>query len=52
MGTRGELERLIAFLDTTGLRPLIDRTLPLADVAEGLAAMVAGKLRGKVVVEP
>lgn len=52
MGTRGELARLIAFLDTTGLRPLIDRTLPLADVAEGLAAMVAGELRGKVVVEP
>jgi len=52
MGTRGELERLIAFLDTTGVRPLIDRILPLADVAEGLAAMIAGELRGKVVVEP
>jgi NADPH:quinone reductase-like Zn-dependent oxidoreductase len=52
MGTRAELESLVAFLDASGVRPLIDRTLPLADVREGLAAMAAGELRGKVVVEP
>lgn len=52
MGTRGELERLVAFLDATGARPLIDRTIPLADVRSGLEAMVAGELQGKVVVEP
>jgi NADPH:quinone reductase-like Zn-dependent oxidoreductase len=52
MGTRDEFERLLAFLVASEIRPLIDRTLPLADVAEGLAAMVAGELRGKVVVEP
>jgi len=52
MGTRGELERLVAFLDATGARPLIDRTIPLAGVRSGLEAMVAGELRGKVVVEP
>ncbi len=52
MGTRAELESLVAFLEASGVRPLIDRTLPLADVAEGLAAMVAGELRGKVVIEP
>ncbi len=52
MGTRGELERLVAFLDTTGARPLIDRTLPLSEVRSGLEAMVAGELQGKVVVEP
>ena len=52
MGTRGELERLVAFLDTTGARPLIDRTIPLAEVRSGLEAMVAGELQGKVVVEP
>ena len=52
MGTRGELERLVAFLDATGARPLIDRTIPLAEVRSGLEAMVAGELQGKVVVEP
>jgi NADPH:quinone reductase-like Zn-dependent oxidoreductase len=52
MGTRLELERLAAFLDTTGARPLIDRTIPLTDTASGLEAMVAGELRGKVVIEP
>jgi NADPH:quinone reductase-like Zn-dependent oxidoreductase len=52
MGTRAELERLVAFLDTTGARPLIDRTLPLADARTGLEAMVAGELQGKVVLEP
>jgi NADPH:quinone reductase-like Zn-dependent oxidoreductase len=52
MGTRAELERLVAFLDTTGARPLIDRTLPLTDARTGLEAMVAGELQGKVVLEP
>jgi NADPH:quinone reductase-like Zn-dependent oxidoreductase len=52
MGTRAELERLAAFLDTTGARPLIDRIIPLADCRSGLEAMVAGTLQGKVVVEP
>jgi NADPH:quinone reductase-like Zn-dependent oxidoreductase len=52
MGTRGELERLVAFLDATGARPLVDRTIPLAEVRSGLEAMIAGELQGKVVVEP
>ena len=52
MGTREELEALLRLLVTTGLRPLVDRTLPLADAAEGYAAMAAGKVFGKVVFEP
>ena len=52
MGTRDELEALLRLLVTTGLRPLVDRTLPLADAAEGYAAMAAGKVFGKVVFEP
>ena len=52
MGTRDELEALLRLLVTTGLRPVVDRTLPLADAAEGYAAMVAGELFGKVVFEP
>lgn len=49
MGTRDQLVRLAQFLATTGTRPLIDRTLPLARAAEGFAAMAEGDLFGKVV---
>jgi D-arabinose 1-dehydrogenase-like Zn-dependent alcohol dehydrogenase len=52
MGTRDELGRLISFLQLTGLRPRIDRTLPLERVTEGLAAMRDGALVGKIVIEP
>jgi len=52
MGTAAELRDLMRLLVSTGLRPRIDRTLALADVADGLAAMAAGDLVGKIVVEP
>jgi NADPH:quinone reductase-like Zn-dependent oxidoreductase len=48
MGTRDELARLVQFCEQTGVRPLIDRTLPLAQAADGLAAMISGELFGKV----
>src|SRR5215469_13295053 len=38
MGTRDQLARLVRFCDQTGLRPLVDRTLPVAQAAEGFAA--------------
>jgi NADPH:quinone reductase-like Zn-dependent oxidoreductase len=49
MGTRDELERLAVFLGQTGVRPRIDRTLPLEQAKDGFAAMIAGDLFGKVV---
>ncbi|MFN8131723.1 MAG: zinc-binding dehydrogenase [Solirubrobacteraceae bacterium] len=49
MGTRDELERLIAFCATTGVRPVIDATMPLADARAGFEAMAAGDLVGKIV---
>ncbi|MGI8522420.1 MAG: zinc-binding dehydrogenase [Nocardioides sp.] len=49
MGTRGELAALMNLLDATGARPLIDRILPMEQAADGLAAMAAGELFGKVV---
>lgn len=52
MGTRAELSALMSFLATTGLRPRIDRTLPLAEVATGLGAMADGALVGKIIIEP
>jgi NADPH:quinone reductase-like Zn-dependent oxidoreductase len=52
MGTKAELGDLIAFLLATGLRPHIDRVLPLESAADGLAAIAAGDVVGKVVLEP
>ena len=49
MGTRDELAGLVAMLDATGARPLIDRTLPLTDARSGFAAMLAGDQFGKIV---
>ena len=51
MGTREELERLVAFLHEVNLRPAIDRVLPLDAARDGLAAMESGELVGKVVLE-
>jgi NADPH:quinone reductase-like Zn-dependent oxidoreductase len=49
MGTRDELERLAIFLEQTGVRPKIDRIMPLDQARDGFAAMIAGDLFGKVV---
>lgn len=51
MGTKAELADLIGFLRATGLRPHIDRVLPLDQAADGLAAMASGDLVGKIVLE-
>jgi NADPH:quinone reductase-like Zn-dependent oxidoreductase len=51
MGTKPELAELISFLRDSGLRPHIDRTLPLDRVDDGLAAMESGDLVGKIVIE-
>ena len=50
MGTRQELRELVTFLDVTGRRPLIDRTLPLAEARKGFEAMAAGDVFGKIVL--
>jgi NADPH:quinone reductase-like Zn-dependent oxidoreductase len=52
MGTREELVALAQMLVTTGVRPHIDRILPLTDAASGFAAMLAGDHFGKIVFEP
>jgi NADPH:quinone reductase-like Zn-dependent oxidoreductase len=49
MGSRDELGRLLRFCEQTGVRPLIDRTLPLSRARDGFAAMASGDLFGKVV---
>jgi NADPH:quinone reductase-like Zn-dependent oxidoreductase len=49
MGTRDELARLLTLCEQTGVRPQIDRAMPLTEARDGFAAMIAGDLFGKVV---
>jgi NADPH:quinone reductase-like Zn-dependent oxidoreductase len=49
MGSRDQLGRLIRFCEQTGVRPLIDRTMPLAQARDGFAALVSGDVFGKIV---
>jgi NADPH:quinone reductase-like Zn-dependent oxidoreductase len=50
MGTRRELERLVALCASGALRPLIDRVVPLDEARSAFAALAAGEQRGKLVV--
>ncbi|HUF33752.1 MAG TPA: zinc-binding dehydrogenase [Acidimicrobiales bacterium] len=50
MGTRDELDRLARFCEVTGVRPVIDTVLPLADARTGLEQLAAGDVFGKVVL--
>ncbi|MFG3440335.1 zinc-binding dehydrogenase [Nonomuraea sp. NPDC047897] len=49
MGTRDQLQRLAVFLEQTGVRPVVDRALPLARARDGFAAMHEGEVFGKIV---
>ena len=49
MGTRDELAALVTMLDATGVRPLLDRELPMDRAREGFAVMAEGDVFGKVV---
>jgi NADPH:quinone reductase-like Zn-dependent oxidoreductase len=49
MGTREQLGRLAVFLEQTGVRPVVDRVLPLAEARDGFAAMAEGEIFGKIV---
>jgi D-arabinose 1-dehydrogenase-like Zn-dependent alcohol dehydrogenase len=51
MGSKQDLEQLLAFLARTGVRPLVDSTLPLARVGDGLARLARGEQTGKIVIE-
>ncbi|WP_017592695.1 zinc-binding dehydrogenase [Nocardiopsis potens] len=49
MGTRDQLAALAEMCARTGLRPEIDRVLPLARAEEGFRALLAGEQFGKIV---
>ena len=50
MGTIGEFRELMDLMVSTGLRPVIDRVLPMADAAEAFAVINDGEVRGKLVL--
>jgi NADPH:quinone reductase-like Zn-dependent oxidoreductase len=52
MGTLEDLRNLVSTIDATGIRPRVDKIFPLADVAEGLKALAAGDVLGKIVINP
>ena len=50
MGTADELRELVDLLVCTGVRPVMDRELPMERAAEAFEAMSAGDIHGKVVL--
>ncbi|MGQ4618849.1 zinc-binding dehydrogenase [Nocardia sp. R7R-8] len=50
--TRAELVGLLRMLESTGVRPAIDRTVPLTDIHKGFQLMIDGGLTGKLVIHP
>jgi NADPH:quinone reductase-like Zn-dependent oxidoreductase len=48
--TRHETAAMLRLLESTGLRPRIDRVLPLERIHEGFQAMIDGQSLGKIVI--
>jgi NADPH:quinone reductase-like Zn-dependent oxidoreductase len=49
MGTRAELAALTELLDVSGVRPVIDKVLPMEQARDGFRAMADGDVFGKIV---
>ncbi|MDX6374207.1 MAG: hypothetical protein QOD98_3195 [Nocardioidaceae bacterium] len=52
MGSKSELQQLISFLVATGVRPVIDEVIPLAEAARAFEKMATGDVFGKLVLVP
>ena len=50
MGTRDQLARLATFCEQTGVRPVIDSVLPLADARQAFASMIDASHFGKLIL--
>lgn len=50
MGTRGELASLVALLDATGTKPLVDSTVPMDQARTAFERLAAGDVFGKIVL--
>ena len=51
MGSLAELHEIMKFVEAGRLSPVIDRILPLSDVAEGHRILEAREAFGKIVFE-
>jgi NADPH:quinone reductase-like Zn-dependent oxidoreductase len=49
MGTRDELTKLMQFMLSKGIHPLIDEVLPLEEARKGFERMLSGDVVGKIV---
>ncbi|GCD88631.1 zinc-binding dehydrogenase [Nocardioides sp. LS1] len=47
-----EMTRLLRMLLVTGVRPLVDRTMPLQEIHKAFQLMIDGDISGKVVINP
>ena len=52
MGSRDDLQHLLAFLARTGVRPLVDSTYPLTEARDAVRRLADGSQFGKIVLEP
>ncbi|HEY8981666.1 MAG TPA: zinc-binding dehydrogenase [Streptomyces sp.] len=50
--TRSEHVAMLRLMEATGVRPVIDRTLPLTEIHKGFQLMIDGALTGKLVIHP
>ncbi|WP_433622231.1 zinc-binding dehydrogenase [Nocardia sp. CA-120079] len=50
--TRAELVAMLRMMEATGVRPVIDRALPLHDIHKAFQLMIDGALTGKLVINP
>ncbi len=48
--TRSELIALLRMMEATGVRPVVDRVLPLTEIHKGFQLMLDGALTGKLVI--
>jgi D-arabinose 1-dehydrogenase-like Zn-dependent alcohol dehydrogenase len=51
MGSLPEFERLLHFVETAAITPLVDSTFPLAHARRAFDRLVAGGHTGKIVIE-
>ncbi|HVE73583.1 MAG TPA: zinc-binding dehydrogenase [Mycobacteriales bacterium] len=52
MGTRDELAALMSLCRVSGVRPVVDEVLPLAEAQRGFARLASGDVFGKLVLTP
>lgn len=47
-----EMQQLLRMLGATGVRPVVDRSMPLADIHKAFQLLIDGDVAGKVVIHP